>query len=116
MTVKIERAHGRLLLNILGSIAEFERELIKARTSEGRARAKLRNVRFGRPPALSEYQKLEALRRREAGEVVAGHNKQGLRTRYCPQKPLTCAKKLPATSTVAGIGSFAETLSRQTLK
>src|SRR5215467_3991989 len=39
--------HGRLLLNILGSIAEFERELIKSRTSEGRARAKLRGVRFG---------------------------------------------------------------------
>src|SRR5207249_9603702 len=33
-------AHGRLLLNILGSIAEFERELIRSRTSEGRARAK----------------------------------------------------------------------------
>ena len=31
---------------ILGSIAEFERELIKSRTSEGRA--KLRGVRFGR--------------------------------------------------------------------
>ena len=29
-------AHGRLLLNILGSIAEFERELIKSRTGEGK--------------------------------------------------------------------------------
>jgi DNA invertase Pin-like site-specific DNA recombinase len=39
-------AHGRLLLNILGSIAGFERELIRSRTSEGRARAKLRGVRL----------------------------------------------------------------------
>jgi DNA invertase Pin-like site-specific DNA recombinase len=35
-------AHGRLMLTILGGLAEFERELIRARTSEGRARAKAR--------------------------------------------------------------------------
>jgi len=54
-------AHGKLLLNILGSIAEFERELIKSRTSEGRARAKLRGVRFGRKPKLTQFQREEAL-------------------------------------------------------
>jgi len=64
-------AHGKLLLNILGSIAKFERELIKSRTSEGRVRAKLRGVRFGRKPALSQYQREEALRRRENGETLA---------------------------------------------
>jgi DNA invertase Pin-like site-specific DNA recombinase len=62
-------AHGRLLLNILGSIAEFERELIRSRTGEGRARAKLRGVRFGRKPSLTQYQKDEALKRRENGET-----------------------------------------------
>ncbi|MFN7611091.1 MAG: recombinase family protein, partial [bacterium] len=35
-------AHGRLMLTVLGGLAEFERELIHARTSEGRARAKAR--------------------------------------------------------------------------
>jgi len=64
-------AHGKLLSNILGSIAEFERELIRSRTSEGRARAKLRGVKFGRKPALTEFQREEALRRREAGEGLA---------------------------------------------
>ena len=64
-------AHGRLLLNILGSIAEFERELIRSRTSEGRQRAKLRGVKFGRKPALTQFQRVEALRRREAGENLA---------------------------------------------
>ena len=34
--------HGRLMLTVLGGLAEFERELIKARTSEGRNRAKAR--------------------------------------------------------------------------
>jgi DNA invertase Pin-like site-specific DNA recombinase len=64
-------AHGRLLLNILGSIAEFERELIKSRTGEGRARAKLRGVRFGRKPKLTAHQVQEALARRQAGEALA---------------------------------------------
>src|ERR1700741_2720772 len=41
--------HGRLLLTVLGGLAEFERELIKARTGEGRKRAKDAGVKFGRP-------------------------------------------------------------------
>jgi DNA invertase Pin-like site-specific DNA recombinase len=39
--------HGRLMLTVLGGLAEFERELIRARTGEGRSRAKARGVRFG---------------------------------------------------------------------
>ena len=64
-------AHGKLLLNILGSIAEFERELIKARTGEGRERAKLRGVRFGRKPKLSLHQIKEAFARKQRGEALA---------------------------------------------
>jgi DNA invertase Pin-like site-specific DNA recombinase len=45
--------HGRLLVTMLAGIAEFERELIKARTGEGRAGAKARGVHMGRPPALT---------------------------------------------------------------
>ena len=37
-------AHGRLMLTVLGGLAEFERELILARTGDGRARAKARGV------------------------------------------------------------------------
>jgi DNA invertase Pin-like site-specific DNA recombinase len=44
-------AHGRLMLTVLGGLAEFERELILARTGDGRKRAKARGVRFGRPNA-----------------------------------------------------------------
>jgi DNA invertase Pin-like site-specific DNA recombinase len=53
-------AHGRLLVTMLAGIAEFERELIRARTGEGRARAKARGVKFGRPQ--------EALQRLAKGE------------------------------------------------
>jgi len=61
--------HGRLLVTMLAGIAEFERELIRARTGDGRARAKARGVKFGRPPKLTAYQRQEALRRLAAGET-----------------------------------------------
>ena len=63
-------AHGRLMLTVLGGLAEFERELIRARTSEGRARAKARGVKLGRKPKLTPHQQREAIRRRESGEAT----------------------------------------------
>jgi len=63
-------AHGRLMLTVLGGLAEFERELIRARTGEGRARAVARGVKMGRPPKLTPHQIKEALRRRDAGETT----------------------------------------------
>jgi DNA invertase Pin-like site-specific DNA recombinase len=62
--------HGRLLVTMLAGIAEFERELIKARTSDGRARAKARGVHMGRPPKLTLHQRAEAIARRDAGETL----------------------------------------------
>jgi DNA invertase Pin-like site-specific DNA recombinase len=63
-------AHGRLMLTVLGGLAEFERELIRTRTGEGRARAKARGARMGRPPKLTPHQVKEALLRRNAGEAM----------------------------------------------
>lgn len=53
--------HGRLMLTVLGGLAEFERHLILARTSEGRKRAQARGVRFGRKLKLTVHQRQEAL-------------------------------------------------------
>jgi DNA invertase Pin-like site-specific DNA recombinase len=63
--------HGKLMVTILGGLAEFERELIRARTGEGRVRAKERGVRFGRPTKLTAHQREEALQRLAAGETQA---------------------------------------------
>jgi len=63
-------AHGKLMVTILGGLAEFERALLLARTAEGRHQAKRMGVRFGRKPKLSRYQHKEALERREAGETL----------------------------------------------
>jgi hypothetical protein len=49
-------SHGRLMLTVLGGLAEFERDLIRARTGEGRERAKARGVKMGRPPKLTPHQ------------------------------------------------------------
>jgi DNA invertase Pin-like site-specific DNA recombinase len=63
--------HGRLMVTILGGLAEFERHLILSRTAEGRVRAKARGIKFGRRPKLTKHQQHEALARREAGETLA---------------------------------------------
>jgi DNA invertase Pin-like site-specific DNA recombinase len=62
--------HGRLMLTVLGGLAEFERHLILARTSEGRARAQQRGVKFGRKLKLTPHQQQEALERRARGEAL----------------------------------------------
>jgi DNA invertase Pin-like site-specific DNA recombinase len=64
-------AHGRLMLTVLSGLAEFERELIRARTDEGRKRAQARGVRFGRKLKLTAHQRAEAIARRAAGEALA---------------------------------------------
>jgi DNA invertase Pin-like site-specific DNA recombinase len=63
--------HGRLMLTVLAGLAEFERELIRARTGEGRARAKARGVKMGRRPKLTAHQQREALGRITAGETAS---------------------------------------------
>src|SRR5262249_25261124 len=65
-----DTAHGRLMLTVLGGLAEFERHLILTRSAEGRTRAQANGVRFGRKPSLSAFQRAEALRRRAAGETL----------------------------------------------
>lgn len=63
-------AHGRLMLTILGGLAEFERELIRTRTGEGRTRAKAKGIKFGRKPKLSIEQQAYVARLRADGEGV----------------------------------------------
>ena len=63
-------SHGRLMLTVLGGLAEFERDLIRVRTGEGRERAKARGVRMGRKPKLTPHQQREAMKRRDSGEPV----------------------------------------------
>jgi DNA invertase Pin-like site-specific DNA recombinase len=56
------------MLTVLGGLKEFERDLILARTGEGRARAVARGQRMGRPSKLTPHQRREAIKRRDHGE------------------------------------------------
>jgi DNA invertase Pin-like site-specific DNA recombinase len=58
------------MLTVLGGLAEFERDLIRARTGEGRERAKACGVKMGRKPKLTPHQIKEALSRRDNGEGI----------------------------------------------
>src|SRR5436190_13440898 len=61
-------AHGRLILTVLGGLAEFERELIRAHTSEGRERARARGREDGARLQADPHQQREAIARRNRGE------------------------------------------------
>ena len=61
---------GRLMLAVLGGLADVERDLIRTRTAEGRSRAKARGQHMGRPPALTPQQQAEARQRRAEGATL----------------------------------------------
>ena len=58
------------MLTVLGGLAEFECDLIRARTGEGRGRAVARGAKMGRKPKLTPHQVKEVLRRKADGEAV----------------------------------------------
>src|ERR1700693_5229848 len=82
-------SHGRLMLTVLGGLAEFERDLIRARTGEGRARAVARGQKMGRPFKLTDHQKREAVKRREQGETLAdiARSYMSVRRRFHGSRP-----------------------------
>ncbi len=61
---------GRLMIAVLGGLADVERDLIRTRTAEGRSRAKAQGQQMGRPPALTPAQQTEASRRRTQGATL----------------------------------------------
>ncbi|NLI25940.1 MAG: recombinase family protein [Acetobacter sp.] len=61
---------GRLMLAVLGGLADVERDLIRTRTAEGRARAVELGVRMGRPPRITDAQRDEIVQRRRSGEAL----------------------------------------------
>ena len=61
---------GRLMLAVLGGLADVERDLIRTRTAEGRSRAKAQGKVMGRPPSLTPAQQKEATRRRAQGATL----------------------------------------------
>ena len=61
---------ARLVIAVLGGLADVERDLIRTRTAEGRARAEARGQHMVRPRKLTPRQQKEARRRRGEGATL----------------------------------------------
>jgi len=62
---------GQLTMNVLNAVAQFERDLLRERTSAGLAAAKAKGTRLGRPRALTKAQEIAAKARLANGETVS---------------------------------------------
>ncbi|MFK3711645.1 recombinase family protein [Leclercia adecarboxylata] len=62
---------GKMTMQVISAVAEFERDLLLERTHAGIARAKASGKRFGRPPALNDEQKKAVFLRLDAGVSIS---------------------------------------------
>ena len=69
--VDLTSAAGKMTMQVLGAVAEFERDLLIERTQAGLKRAKSEGKTFGRPPALSEAKRSEVLTKIKGGAPIA---------------------------------------------
>ena len=69
--VDLTSAAGRMTMQVISAVAEFERDLLLERTHSGIARAKAAGKRFGRPSALNEEQQLTVIARINAGISIS---------------------------------------------
>lgn len=69
--VDLTSSAGKMTMQVLAAVAEFERDLLIERTQQGLTRAKAEGKHCGRPAALTEEQQAEVLQRLQQGEAVA---------------------------------------------
>ncbi|MGK8889882.1 recombinase family protein [Burkholderia gladioli] len=74
--VDLTSAAGRMTMQVLNAVAEFERDLLIERTNAGIARAKSEGKRIGRPSSISSQHQDEVLQKLKAGASVASIAKQ----------------------------------------
>ncbi|BBI92118.1 putative transposase, Tn3 family [Serratia symbiotica str. Tucson] len=72
---------GKMTMQVISAVAEFERDLLLERTHSGIARAKAAGKRFGRPPALDEEQQQVVIIRLKAGDSISAVARQFSTTR-----------------------------------
>ncbi len=69
--VDLTSAAGRMTMQVLNAVAEFERDLLIERTQAGIARAKAEGKTMGRPSALTEQQQDKVRQQLSAGASIA---------------------------------------------
>ena len=79
--VDLSSPAGKMTMQVISAVAEFERDLLLERTHSGIARAKAAGKRFGRPPALNEEQRQAVIIRLKAGDSISAVARQFSTTR-----------------------------------
>ena len=74
--VDLTSSAGKMTMNVINAVAQFERDLLIERTQSGLVRAKASGTPLGRPPALSEEQQAEVKERLQKGEPVSAIARQ----------------------------------------
>ena len=69
--VDLTSAAGKMTMQVISAVAEFEKDLLIERTHSGLVRARAAEKRFGRPPALSQERRLAALEQLKAGVSIS---------------------------------------------
>jgi putative DNA-invertase from lambdoid prophage Rac len=79
--VDLTSAAGKMTMQVINAVAEFERDLLIERTNSGIARAKAEGKHMGRKPSLSEADRQTVQRRLDAGESVSALSRDFSTTR-----------------------------------
>lgn len=74
--VDLTSSAGRMTMNVINAVAQFERDLLIERTQAGLSLAKLRGKSLGRPSLLSNDQKLEIKAKIQNGETISSIARQ----------------------------------------
>ena len=69
--VDLTSSAGRMTMQVIAAVAEFERDLLVERTQAGLSRARSTGKKLGRPASLSEDQKRQVAARLDAGVSVS---------------------------------------------
>ena len=89
--VDLTSAAGKMTMQIISAVAEFERDLLIERTQSGIQRAEANGKKLGRPSALSQLQKNAVIERLKSGENISAIAREFKTTR---QTILRIKKKL----------------------
>lgn len=86
---------GKMTMQVIAAVAEFERDLLIERTQSGIVRAKAAGKQFGRPPALNAGERAAVVERLDAGASIAETAREFKTTRQTIIRVRDATVKLP---------------------
>jgi putative DNA-invertase from lambdoid prophage Rac len=95
--VDLTSSAGKMTMQVIAAVAEFERDLLIERTQAGISRAKAAGKKFGRPPALNAEARAEVVNRLAAGSNVSELAREFKTTRQTIMRIREAAMKSPQT-------------------